>query len=49
MNKENFNNLTLEELRSIVQELDLAEEFDNIEAEYCANCCVILGGGGIGC
>ncbi|MCF0136039.1 MAG: hypothetical protein HUJ69_06410 [Lachnospiraceae bacterium] len=41
--------LTIEELQELVDELGLEDEFDNIEAEICGQCCIILGGGGVGC
>lgn len=43
------DNLNINELQTLVSELGLEDEFDSIEAEYCASCCVVLGGGGTGC
>ena len=40
--------MNIEELKKLVQDMELALDFDNVEAERCSICC---GGnnGGVGC
>lgn len=45
MREEFDNNLRIDELKSMVEDLNLIAEFDNIKTEYCTNCCFVLGGG----
>lgn len=39
----------LEKLKQLVQELELTNTFDSIEAEQCSACCNVGGGGNTGC
>lgn len=37
--------MQIERLKQLIQEMELAKAFDNIEAEACSQCCEISGGG----
>lgn len=41
--------MQIEKLKQLVQELELSNTFDNIEAENCSACCTVGGGGNVGC
>ncbi len=44
-----MQNHELDALKKLVMELDLNEEFDNLDAEMCSACCNVGGGGNVGC
>ena len=41
--------MQIEMLKQLVQELELANAFDDVEAEVCAACCAVGDGGNSGC
>lgn len=41
--------MNVEELKKLVQEMEITLYFDNIEAERCTACCGLYGGGTVGC
>jgi hypothetical protein len=41
--------MQLDKLKQLVKEMELANAFDNIEAENCSMCCYDTNGGSSGC